>query len=204
MEKRESLSIRRLTDFAQVEAIYRIRLKKDFARRELRPLASLRRSWEHDAYDCYGLYDGGALLGYAFFVLLGKNALLDYLAIAEEHRDEGLGTAFLQMLASCLADADCAICEVEDPERAQDEETRAQRERRLRFYLRSGYMKTALTSRVFGVDYRILEMPTGKTHTADELRAIYTALYKSILPGLFFHTQFRVFSESENRNEVSK
>ena len=230
MGESERLSIRRLTDFAQVEALYQTRLKKDFARKELRPLASLRRSWEHDAYDCYGLYDGEALLGYAFFVRLEKNDLLDYFAIAEEHRDEGLGTVFLQMLASCLADADCAVCEVEDPERAQDEETRAQRERRLRFYLRSGYRKTELTSRVFGVDYRILEAPTGssgyrkteltsrvfgvdyrileaptgKTHTADELRAIYTALYKSILPGLFFHTQFRVFSESENRNEVPK
>ena len=204
MEESERLSVRRLTDFAQVEALYQTRLKKDFARKELRPLASLRRSWEHGAYDCYGLYDGGALLGYAFFVRLGKNALLDYLAIAEEHRDEGLGTVFLQMLASCLADADCAVCEVEDPERAQDEETRAQRERRLRFYMRSGFRKTELTSRVFGVDYRILEAPTGKTHAADELRAIYTALYKSILPGPFFHTQFQVFSERENRNEVSK
>lgn len=204
MEESERLSIRRLTDFAQVEALYQTRLKKDFARKELRPLASLRRSWEHDAYDCYGLCDGDALLGYAFFVRLGKNDLLDYFAIAEEHRDEGLGTVFLQMLASCLADADCAVCEVEDPERAQDEETRAQRERRLRFYLRSGFRKTELTSRVFGADYRILEAPTGKTHTADELRAIYTALYKSILPGPFFHTQFQTFSERENRNEVSK
>ena len=204
MEESERLSIRRLTDFAQVEALYQTRLKKDFVRKELRPLASLRRSWEHDGYDCYGLFDGDALLGYAFFVRLGKNELLDYFAIAAEHRDEGLGTVFLQMLASCLADADCAVCEVEDPERAQDEETRAQRERRLRFYLRSGFWKTELTSRVFGVDYRILEAQTGKTHTADELRAIYTALYKSILPGLFFHTQFRVFSERENRNEVPK
>ena len=115
MEESERLSIRRLTDFAQVEALYQNRLKQDFARKELRPLASLRRSWEHDAYDCYGLYDGDALLGYAFFVRLGKNELLDYFAIAAEHRDEGLGTVFLQMLASCLADADCVICEVEDP-----------------------------------------------------------------------------------------
>lgn len=198
-DERESLSIRRLTDFAQVEALYQTRLKKDFARNELRPLASLRRSWEQGAYDCYGLFDGNDLLGYAFFVRLGKNDLLDYLAIAEEHRDEGLGTVFLHMLSSCLADADCAVCEVEDPEQTQDEETRAQRERRLRFYLRSGYRKTELTSRVFSVDYRILEVPTGKTHTADELRAIYTALYKSILPGRFFHTQFKVFSEPENR-----
>ena len=40
------LSIRQLTDFAQVEALYKTRLKKDFARNELRPLVSLRRSWE--------------------------------------------------------------------------------------------------------------------------------------------------------------
>ena len=45
MEESERLSIRRLTDFAQVEALYQTRLKKDFARKELRPLASLRRSW---------------------------------------------------------------------------------------------------------------------------------------------------------------
>lgn len=192
-EERVQLTVRRLTDFAQVEALYRTRMKKDFVRNELRPLASLRRSWEQDAYDCYGLFDADELLGYAFFVRLGRNYLFDYLAIAAEHRDEGLGSVFLPMLASRLQDADCVIGEVEDPEKAPDAESRAQRERRLRFYLRGGYLQTDLTSRVFGADYRILEVPTGKTHTADELRAVYTALYQSILPGIFFHTQFKVF-----------
>ena len=201
---RERLSVRRLTDFAQVEALYQTRLKQDFARNELRPLTSLRRSWEQGAYDCYELCDGDAILGYAFFVRLGRNHLLDYLAIKAEHRNEGLGSVFLQKLAPCLTDADCVVLEVEDPEQAKDETERAQRERRLRFYLRSGCMKTELTSRIFGADYRILEVPTGAPHAADALRAIYTALYKSILPGLFFHTQFRVFSEHENRSEAPK
>ena len=35
---------RQLTDFAQVEALYEERLKKDFVRSELRPLSSMRRS----------------------------------------------------------------------------------------------------------------------------------------------------------------
>lgn len=187
------MSIRRLTDFAQIEAIYQTRMKRDFARNELRPLASLRRSWQRDAYECYGLFEGEDLLGYAFFVRLGGNYLFDYLAIADGHRDEGLGSRFLRELAACLAGADCVVGEVEDPDRASDDETRALRERRLRFYLRSGYRKTELTSRVFGADYRILEVPTGKTHTTEQLRAVYTELYRNILPGLFFRTQFRVF-----------
>ena len=186
------LTTRRLTDFAQVETLYKARLKKDFARDERKPLASMRRSWERGAYECYGLFDGEEILGYAFFVRLGKNYLFDYLAIAEEHRDEGLGSVFLRQLAESLAGADCVVGEVEDPEKAQDAESRATRERRLQFYLRSGYRMTELTSAVFGVDYRILEVPTAKSHTTEELRTVYTELYRSILPGVFFRTQFRV------------
>ena len=54
----DKLSTRRLTEFAQVETLYKTRLKKDFARNERKPLSSMRRAWERDAYDCYGLFDG--------------------------------------------------------------------------------------------------------------------------------------------------
>ena len=192
MDHSERLSVRQLTDFSQIEKLYKFRLKKDFVRNELRPLSSMRRSWENDAYECYGLFAGEALLGYAFFVRLGKHYLFDYFAIAEGHRDEGLGSWFLRALALKLADADCVVGEVEDPEQAKDDETRSLRERRMRFYLRNGYRQTTLTSRVFGADYRILEVPTAMEHTTEELRSIYTALYQSILPGIFFQTQFRV------------
>lgn len=189
----ERLSTRRLTDFAQVETLYETRLKKDFARNELRPLISIRRSWEENAYDCCGLFDGDEILGYAFFVRLGNSYLFDYLAIAEEHRGEGLGSFFLRQLAFGLRDADCVVGEVEDPEQAGNEETRTQRERRLRFYLRSGYRETGLRSEVFGADYRILEIPTGKEHSTEQLRQVYTELYRSILPDFFFRTRFRVW-----------
>lgn len=186
------LKTRRLTDFAQVEMLYKTRLKKDFARNELKPLSSMRRFWEKDAYVCYGLFDGDDILGYAFFVCLGKNYLFDYFGIAEGHRDQGLGSFFLRQLAQCFAEADCVIGEVEDPDKAPDEETRALRERRLQFYQRSGYIKTKLTSVVFGADYRILEIPVSASHTTEELRSIYTELYQNIFPPLIFLTQFRV------------
>ena len=166
----ERLSTRRLTEFSQVEALYNTRLKKDFVRNERKPLISMRRSWEKNAYDCYGLYDGEEILGYAFFVRLGNSALLDYLAIAEEHRGEGLGTVFLRQLSACLRETDCVLVEVEDPEKAGDGETRLQRERRRQFYLRGGWRETGLCSVLFGSDYRILEIPRGQEHSAEQLR----------------------------------
>ena len=189
---REDLQTRRITDFSVVEGLYKSRLKRDFARNELKPLAAIRRLWDRDAYDCYGLFRGAELLGYAFFVRIGRNYLFDYLAIEAGHRDEGLGSVFLRQLAACLTEADCVVGEVEDPDKAEDEAERALRERRLRFYLRAGYRRTDLTARVFGADYRILEVPTARDHTPDELRAVYTALYRAILPAPFMKTQFRV------------
>lgn len=186
------LQTKRINEFSLIERLFKSRLKKDFARNELKPLSSMRRSWEKDAYDCYGLFCGDEILGYAFFVRLGKNFLFDYLAIEESHRDEGLGSIFLRQLTACLTDADCVVIEVEDPDQAKNEADRVLRERRLQFYLRNGYLETMLTSEVFGADYRILEVPVGNPHTTDQLRNIYAALYQSTLPAFFFRTQFRV------------
>ena len=186
----------RLTDFAQVEELYRTRMKKDFARNELKPLQSMKRLWEKDAYDCYGLFDGEELLAYAFFIRQGRNYLLDYFAVAEEHRDEGLGSAFMQELLSLLKEADGVLVEIEDPDKAEDEKTRTQRERRREFYVRNGYRSTGAASRLFGVDYLILEAQTGKEHPAEEIPDIYAGFYRETLTPFFFRTQFQVMQES--------
>ena len=81
---------------------------------------------------------------------------------------------------------------MEDPDTAKDEAERALRERRLHFYLRGGCRRTDLTATVFGADYRILEVPAARVHTTEELRAVYTGIYQSILPAPFLKTQFRL------------
>ena len=188
--------VERAADFACVADIYKTRLTKDFIRSERKPLSAIRRLWEREEYEAFLLMRGGETLGYAFFARNGKNYLFDYLAIAEEHRDEGLGTLFLQKLGDCFDDAACILGEVEDPDKAADAEERALRERRMQFYLRSGYRKTGVTARVFGVDFRLLEVPCGREHTDGEVRAVYTELYRSIFPPLIFRTQFSLTSSS--------
>ena len=183
---------KRATDLSQISEIYKARMKEDFPPDELKPLSAIKNAWERDSYDAYFLVRGEEIIGYAFFVRNGKHYLLDYLAIAKEHRDKGLGTVFLRQLRECLRDADCVIGEVDDPDKTDDTDEKALRERRLRFYLRNGYLKTEVTSRVFGVDYRILELPVGAEHTADEIRETYSELYRGMLPKVIYKTQFKV------------
>ena len=183
---------KKVTEFREVVEVYNSCMKRDFARNELRPLVSIRLSWKRNAYDVYFMTDGDMVLGYACLVRNGDDLLLDYLAIAKEHRDKGLGSTFLKQLAACLSGADCVVCEVENPESAANENDRALRERRLQFYLRNGFNKTEVTSTVFGVDYCILAMQDDEVHSTEEIREIYSGLYRSTLPLRFYNTQFRV------------
>ena len=185
-----SPEVKRISDFAQIEELYRQRMKKDFASNELRPLASLKRSWDAGEYECFGLYQEDRLLGYAFFVKQSDNYLLDYLAIAEEYRNQGLGSVLLEGMS--IPGAECVIGEVEDPEKAKDSTDRTQRERRLQFYLRKGFRQTGVTSCVFGVNYRIIEAPTGKWHDDETITQFYSAVYRKLLPATFYRLDFRI------------
>ena len=63
-----NLTVRRLDHFSQVEEIYASRMPQDFDPDEIRPLFSLRKSWERKEYICYGLSGSAGLVAYAFFV----------------------------------------------------------------------------------------------------------------------------------------
>lgn len=182
--------VRRISDFTLIAELYRRRMKKDFTDNELRPLSSLQRSWDAGEYECFGLYQEEQLLGYAFFVKQGNVYLFDYLAIAEEYRDQGYGSVFLQQLS--IPGAECVIGEVEDPEKAGDSEERTRRERRIQFYLRGGYRKTGITSCVMGANYRILEVPTGTWHDDRSIEKYYRDIYKKLLPAPLYRLGFQI------------
>lgn len=194
------LSIRPLT-VDEAKEIYHHQLKRDFPADELKPWSVIRRCMKSGAYRCLGLYREDRLLGYAFFVLYHRSALLDYFAVLPEYRSEGLGSFFLQKLPEHLEGNPRILAEAETPEAAETEEEKETRNRRIAFYLRNGLKDTGLRPRVFGVDFTILWFPNTPVPTAEDARAVYENLYRSFLPAAVYE-KILVFDPSDA--DVSK
>ena len=188
------VEVRRITDYCRFEELYHFHMKKDFPESELRPLSNIQRLWEQNKYECYGLYEGEMLLGYAGFYKNGNNFLFDYFAIVKEQRNKGLGSRFLQDLKGCITGACCVLVEIEDADKTRDQDKRCIRKRRQAFYGRNGYRITEVTARVFGEDYRILELPTGPSHSKAVIEELYSSFYQDILPPHIFRTSFQITS----------
>lgn len=174
------MTIETLT-LSQIRRLYAERLKRDFPDNELKPLQMIENALAAGAYVCLGAVAEGEIAAYAFFVLSGENALLDYLAVEESLRDRGLGGQFLRLLSEGPLRAYAQVLvEVENPDRARDAAEYETRRRRLAFYLRNGLQDTGVEVWLYHVDYRILSM-TGEPSPA-QVRTIYEAIYRSMLP----------------------
>jgi len=186
------LSCRQL-EMEQIESVYRRWMKKDFPPDELKPLRMIKKSLKNNAYLCIGLFDGETLCGYAYFVVNRAEAcsyLLDYFAIESSRRGKGLGSQFLSMLKEITAEAEYFLCESENPDYSKDEKECSLMQRRINFYLRSGFTDTGVTVKLFGVEYRILEFI--KTHDSSDVRKSYDSIYRSILPALMHKTYVHI------------
>ncbi len=186
------MEIRQIKDFKEITSIYYSNMTEDFPLNELKPLVSIEKSLETGIYECYGFFNASSTLGYAFFVKNGRSYLLDYFAITEANRNKGYGSVFLNRLSAKLTDADCVICEVEDPDKSESDRIRIRRKRRLDFYLQNGFRQTSVTSRVFDVSFRILVLSKSKSFKNDEIAGEYSKIYERILPDFFFKTCFSV------------
>jgi len=195
------MEIKQLTEFEQIENIYKTRMKNDFPYNELHPLFVMRKIWDAGDYHCFGWFDDEELLGYAFFIKLQDGSklyyLFDYLAISDGRRNEGLGSRFLKELPAHIKDPDCILVEVAYPSNAPVPFVKELRTRRLGFYKRSGCHVTDVTARVYGADYRIIEFPVGTLHSPEEICSIYTALYEHISPKWFLKKFFEVGIEGD-------
>ncbi|MBQ6372901.1 MAG: GNAT family N-acetyltransferase [Clostridia bacterium] len=187
----ETGRIRSLT-LSEVEAIYVSRMAEDFPPAEIKPMSAIRTLLERGQYACYG-YSGGDTLAYAFFVKLGRWALLDYYAVMRDHRDRGVGSRFLgELIAGPMQAFDCVLAEVDDPDFAGDARERALRERRKRFYLRNGLWETGVRASAFGVEFQLLALPVGARPDDQKVRRVYSDLYRSFLPAHMYDSKIRV------------
>ncbi len=128
-------------------------LAETFPENELKPLNRLLELYRRGIYDMWKLVDGGTVHGYAL-LLRGEGCryvLLDYLAVLDKGR--GWGTACLELLQARYPQG--ILVEAEAPLPDLPEEELVLRQRRLRFYQRSGFVPCPFGNCVFGVVYLI-------------------------------------------------
>ena len=184
-------SIRELS-LEEIRDIYNKYLYNDFPFDERKPLDRIEKSMRDGQYLCLGAWDkDGNFLAYAFFVVIGRNVLLDYYAVVQKYRGTGIGTSFLPQAAS-KTDAECLIIEIEDPGSANDPEESITRKKRRDFYLRAGCILSDVHAHAFGVDYLLLEYPLGKTHSSGEIAENYLGIYRTILPRSMYEANMSV------------
>ena len=171
----------------EVWQIYQEKMKQDFPPSELRPYSSMEKLMKSGEYLCFGCFEGDTLAAYAYFVVSEGAALLDYYAVNESMRGQGVGGRFLSELRNFAEKfrAPSLLIEVESVSSAQNSQEAELRERRIRFYEHCGCNMTGICSMLFGVEYSIMVLPMNGTLPGDEeIKASLEKLYRVIVTPL--------------------
>ncbi|WP_292194831.1 GNAT family N-acetyltransferase [Butyrivibrio sp.] len=171
-----------LLNIHEIKQIYETRMVIDFPKAELKPLKNIIEAVNSGIYECLGLFEGEACIGYTFLVKQGESFLIDYIAIYPDKRNNGAGSQLLRLLYEYLAAAKVVILEVEDPEYAKSPEEKDLQTRRLGFYMRNGCVDTRLRVRCFGVPFIILSLGKENGGEPDFLWELYNSYYEAVLP----------------------
>lgn len=178
----------------QVEKIYNEHMVNDFPATELKPLPMILKGMKNKTYECLGFVEAAAeeILAYAVFIKNDKNYLFDYLAVIDGCRNSGIGSNFLKSISEYYKDADSIIGEVEDPEFALSEVERDLQNRRIGFYMRNNFVDTNVKAKLWGVDFKIIEMNPKKEHSREEIVTLYKSHYRKILPWFFYISKVKI------------
>lgn len=171
------MKIRLLTD-SELKEAYEKHLKPSFPATELRPLQSIRTLVHDGVYRVWGLLDEDQVVGEAFVWETTPGwGLFDYLCVAPERRNDGLGAVVIAKLLEAER-GKVLFGESEIPQYAPDP---AMAQRRLAFYLRNGAQQAGYDTAVFGVPYHTLFWAEGPV-LEEQLMAAHRAAYHSCFP----------------------
>lgn len=154
----------------QVEALY----MRAFPPAERKPFALIRRKCTKGDVEILTIETAdGAFAGEAITVKCGALVLVDYLAVSEEKRGCGVGSAALHLLRERYAGKRLFL-EIESTkeENAPNAEQRAKRKA---FYLRNGLSCMPFRAVEFGVEMEILTF-SGEV-TFDDLHGLYKSVF---------------------------
>jgi len=174
----------------EIVRIYSTIAPLHFPKAELKPIENVKKYLEQGLYIGYGFFENETLLAYALFFLVPKERklLLDYYAVLEKYRNDGIGSAFLLSLRTTLSCADGIYIESEDPDFAKTGQEKEIREKRIAFYQRNDAAFTGILSTLFDVPYRILYLPLLKDEKQNTASDRIPDFYQDI--NVIYHTMF--------------
>jgi GNAT superfamily N-acetyltransferase len=138
--------------FAQWARLYKLYLTA-FPAAERKPFSMIVSMWKKGRTDIWCLRRNGCFAGLAITINGPDVILLDYLAVAEKCRSQGMGTAALRALRE-MYDGKGLFVEIESTREAAP--NLPQRLRRKRFYLSCGMAEMHTMAKLFGVNMELL------------------------------------------------
>ena len=151
-EQMAAFSLRRVSSWVEWLRIRRL-YGRAFPREERKPFAIIRRMHRKGKTDVWVLRQDGRFVGFASTINGDGLILLDYLAVAEEMRGRGVGSAALAALAEAYPGQGLFV-EIESA--FAPGEDQPQRLRRRAFYERAGFVPCRTMASVFGVPMELL------------------------------------------------
>lgn len=177
---------------AQVGALYDEKMKRDFPPSELKTLNAIIHMMRRGEYDVLGASRGSEMVAYALMYRPkdGDIALLDYLAVEPQFRNQGIGTELLRKLRDYYApESEALLIECERPKAAPDE---AEARKRIRFYQRAGAQMTTVRVWLFDVEYSIMLLPCREQAPQRDWACQILEMYRQMLPENLFSENVRL------------
>lgn len=172
---------------SQIKKIYTGPAVRHFPADERKPVAAIEKLLEDGMYIGLGMFEAGGddeseespLMAYALFTKAADDyVLLDYYAVLEEYRSDGVGSIFIKEMDNHFDGVRGMLLETEDIDSAASEEEYNTRKRRNAFYSRNNVIMSDIMSEAAGVRYNIWYKPfTGDIPESDELRNTLSDLY---------------------------
>jgi GNAT superfamily N-acetyltransferase len=172
----------------EMREIYNSHMIHVFPENELKPCDEIYKEMLENKFLACGLYAGGELVAYMFTACIpGRPQLFgQYVVVMEQYRSMGVGGVLLDKVCEHYAGYRCIMADVEDPEFSVDEADFAQRQRRMRFYMRNGFRHTRVKGHVYGVDYEVIVRNISAEADDAEVFEAANAIYESMAaPGAF-------------------
>ena len=146
--------------------------KSAFPVQEQKPFFIIEKMYKLGKTDIWYFEQNGEFIGLATTINGKEEVLIDYFAVADEHRGKGYGTLMIKMLRGYYLPRGIFL-EIEIP--YEDSENREERVRRKNFYLNAGLKEMGTSVRLFDVDMELLG--TGCALDFDKYRKFYLRNY---------------------------